>query len=101
MSLINYISGFYKSSQNKHNSDNRSLSDVKDSPLHIPNQINKKPSFDNIIFEGNHTRISQYFKENNGSSNPEYEKMLFLSCDELKIENKGKITSQENLVSSK
>jgi len=98
MSLINYFSGFYKTGQNKTDPDCHSDTDINDSPLQVPKEISKKPSFDKIIYEGNHTRISQYFKENNFIANSDFEKMFYLSCDELKQENKEKRVSIDEVL---
>ncbi len=98
MSLINYFSGFYKTSQNKSKSDCHSDSDINNSSINIPKEISKRPSFDKIIYEGNHTRISQYFKENNFIANTDFEKMFCLSCDELKADNKEKLLSVDEVL---
>jgi hypothetical protein len=95
MSLLNYISGFYKLEQKPH----MDKKENEEKELISNNHVSKKPSFDKIVYnEGSHARISSYFNERDFKNAKEsMEKDFVLSCIDTKerqsiIKDEGKVS---------
>ena len=91
MSLINYcFSNVFKQNIEKEN-----LALEGETPNGVPEIRVKKPSFD-IVYDGNHTRISSYF--NDSKAKADLEKALYLICNEEPEKNEDSIDLGNNSI---